>query len=147
MTPDFDALATIHAACFPRGWTAQELAALTRQDGVILRAAPGLDCPQGFILIQTVLDEAEILTIAVAPSARRSGWGRALLATAEQAARESGAGKMFLEVSERNPAALGLYQAAEYVTKGHRRAYYPDGSDAVLMEKALPALDGTERSA
>ena len=147
MNPDFDALAAIHAACFPRGWSAGELAGLVRQNGVILRSAPDAQQPLGFILIQSVLDEAEILTIAVAPSARRQGLGRILLTEAETAAQAGGVRKIFLDVSQNNSAALALYRSEGFVETGCRPAYYSDGSDAVLMEKTLPALDGAERSA
>ena len=50
-------------------------------------------------------DEAEVLTLAVAPAARRQGLGAALLETALLAAAAAGAGAMFLEVSTGNAAA------------------------------------------
>lgn len=147
MTPDFAALARLHADGFDRPWTADELARLTALDGMILTVRPQTGPPQAFALMQCVLDEAEVLTIVVAKPARGRGLGREVLAAAESEAAERGAERIFLDVSDRNPAGLALYRSAGYRETGRRRAYYSDGSDAILMEKARPLLDGPERSA
>ena len=87
MTPE--ELAAIHAACFTqqRPWRAAEFQTLLadKANFLITRGA-------GFLLGRTVLDEAELMTIAVAPTARRAGLGAALVATfeAEAKARELG---------------------------------------------------------
>lgn len=147
MTPDFAALARIHAEGFDRPWSADELERLAALDGMILTIRPETGEPGGFALMQSVLDEAEVLTIAVARAARGKGLGRAVLDAAEAEAFDRGARRVFLDVSDRNAAGLALYRAAGYRETGRRRAYYSDGSDAILMEKALAGLDGPERSA
>lgn len=129
------ALAAQHAAAFPPAdrWDAATWRTLLAQPGVFgLIAAEG-----GAILAQVAADEAEILTLAVHPWARRQGLGRALLAAAEQAAATAGAGTMFLEVASGNVAARGLYAAAGYVEIGRRRRYYPDGDDALVLQRRL----------
>ena len=74
MTPE--ALADIHAACFPaRPWTAEELKALISEPGSLLES----QTDKGFALARMTLDEAELLTIAVCPNAQGRGTGRALL--------------------------------------------------------------------
>ena len=60
---------------------------------------------------------------------------RRLLATAVQ---EADAGRMLLEVSADNPDALGFYAAEGFTAIGRRARYYRDGSDAVVMERAVP---------
>lgn len=147
MMPDFAALARIHAESFDRPWSASELERLAVLDGMILTVRPETGEPAGFALMQSVLDEAEVLTIAVAKAARGAGLGRAILTAAESEAVSRGARRVFLDVSNRNQAGLALYRSAGYRQTGSRRAYYSDGSDAILMEKALPILDGAERSA
>jgi glycine/D-amino acid oxidase-like deaminating enzyme len=64
--PDPAALAAVHARAFPAPWSRDEFAALLAQPGVLAVVEP-----DGFILIRVVLDEAEILTLAVRPEARR----------------------------------------------------------------------------
>jgi ribosomal-protein-alanine N-acetyltransferase len=131
------AMALIHEAAFPPGenWNAAMFAAQLGLPGVFAL----IDDAGGMILVRTAADEAEILTLAVAPEARRGGVARALLAAAARAAREAGAVKLFLEVSARNTAALALYQSAGFTTVGTRRRYYADGADALLMAQELTA--------
>ncbi|PKP84529.1 MAG: ribosomal-protein-alanine N-acetyltransferase [Alphaproteobacteria bacterium HGW-Alphaproteobacteria-2] len=140
-----EALARLHARAFtgaPRPWSAAEFNALLAAPGVQLAAADA-----GFALIRVVAGEAELLTLAVAPEARRRGLGRALLARAEARAAESGAVEMFLEVAADNAAALALYAAAGYARAGLRRGYYHPASgaavDALVLRKALVATAGS----
>ncbi|WP_420430325.1 ribosomal protein S18-alanine N-acetyltransferase [Hyphobacterium sp.] len=128
-------LAAIHARCFPQGWSSLDIAKLVSEPNVTaLRAGTGET--GGFILVRQAADEAEILTLAVDPSCRRSGFARSLLAAAEAALHEAGNRRIFLEVSDRNTAAQALYHAAGYCEAGRRSRYYSDGSDALIMEKS-----------
>lgn len=86
---------------------------------------------------RAVAGEAEVLTLAVHPAARRAGVGQALLAALAGEAARRGASVLFLEVSERNPAARGLYGRLGAVEAGRRRRYYPDGTDALLLRLKL----------
>jgi ribosomal-protein-alanine N-acetyltransferase len=63
------------------------------------------DSVEGFIICRTVCDEAEIITLCVIPQFRKRGAGKALLAKAEDCAKNRSARKMFLEVAEDNVAA------------------------------------------
>lgn len=139
MTPE--ALARLHARAFtgaPRPWDAAEFATLLAAPGVQL-----VTVEAGFALIRAVADEAELLTLAVAPEARRRGFGRALLAGAEARAAEVGALEMFLEVAADNRPARALYAAAGYAATGLRRGYYRGfegpAVDALVLRKALGA--------
>ena len=91
----------------------------------------------GMILARTVADEAEVLTLAVAPAAQRQGIGRALLQQALATARERGAAAIFLEVAASNMPARALYAAAGLDVVGQRPRYYPDGGDALVLRRAL----------
>ena len=131
-------LAALHARCFtlPRPWSADEFAALLAQDSTILATRP-----QGFALIRVVLDEAELLTIAVGPEHRRTGLGRDLLSVAENAAMGRGARRCFLEVGADNAAAIALYRSAGYAESGRRRGYYrlpgQPAVDALVLSRQL----------
>lgn len=137
---DLMRLAAIHAASFttPRPWSAAELAGLLAGRGVYLLREEG-----GFVMGRVVLDEVELLTIAVDPSARRRGLGARLLARFEVEARARGAALGYLEVAADNEAAQALYMRGGWVLAGRRRDYYhrPDGPplDAVLMSRDLTA--------
>ena len=113
-------MADIHASAFERPWDAATFDSLCGQPGVA-----ALGDTDGFILIRTVADEAEILTLAVRPETRRQGTGARLVAAGSQAAREQGAVSLHLEVADDNAAALALYGGAGFVETGRRPGYYP----------------------
>lgn len=126
------ALAALHAEAFDTPWSAQAFADLLDQAGVVLEGAD-----DGFILIRAVADEAEILTLAVRPSARRQGLGGRLVEAGSRRAVDLGATRMFLEVAEDNAPARGLYEALGFEAAGRRPRYYPRAEgpavDALLL--------------
>ncbi len=88
------AMAAVHATAFPPAdqWDADAMAKLLRMPG----AAAFVDPAGGMIMVRIAADEAEILTLAVAPAARRQGVGRRLLAEAGRHAAAQGATRLFL---------------------------------------------------
>lgn len=124
-------LAALHALCFDEAWDEAAIAGLLAMPGAFgYMAGPG-DAPDGFVLARLGGGEAEILTICVAPAARRSGLGRHLLQTAAASAVAAGAEVLFLEVAEDNPAAIRLYERFGFVLVGIRPAYYARGTSRV----------------
>lgn len=94
--------------------------------------------PLGFALGRVAVDEAEVLTIAIRPEARRRGHARALLRALMETAASRGAEALFLEVSERNDAARTLYAALGAEQVGRRPRYYHDNSAALVLRLPLP---------
>lgn len=137
-------LAALHAEAFPPhdAWPAEGLAKLLPAPGVAGRLA--LDSagrPQGFVLWRVAADEAEILTLAVRPQARRQGIARALMAQAAAEAGSAGAVRLFLEVSVENAGARALYAAQGFSETGRRPAYFPQPGgppvDALVLSLEL----------
>lgn len=95
----------------------------------------------GFSLTRRVIDEAELMLVAVLPSERGHGRGRRLVEGAMQKARQRGAHKMFLEVRDSNSAALGLYESLGFSEAGRRQNYYNGAMgerfDAITMRRDL----------
>lgn len=124
-------LADLHQQCFPhKPWSATDFAELKKSGCDVIASQ------NGFIVYRVVADEAEVITIGVAPTARRTGIAAAMLAIAEGDAAKRGAKKMFLEVSADNSAARALYSGAGYTEIGTRPKYY-DGVDAIMMRKNI----------
>jgi [ribosomal protein S18]-alanine N-acetyltransferase len=99
----------------------------------VVRLEPEAD-PAGFALVWHAADEVHLLDLAVDPSARRRGAGRALVAQVLAYAREVRARLVLLEVRRSNDAAIALYRSAGFSENGVRRGYYSDnGEDAVEM--------------
>jgi ribosomal-protein-alanine N-acetyltransferase len=143
---DCEALAEIHASAFRRGWSDAEFEALLVQPGVhaILayrNGAFGGRSAAGFILYRLAADEAEILSVAVAPDSRRRGIGRALLDETLRHAYREGAIGVHLEVEDTNAAAISLYRGAEFHEIGRRKGYYAQGRDtpagALVLHRRL----------
>lgn len=126
-------LAALHATCFPDPWNAAAISALLVTPGTLAYAHD-----DGFVLARVAGEEAEILTLAVAPPARGRGLGRALLQAVITKAGEMGATSMFLEVGVDNPSALALYAGLGFAKVGMRKAYY-NGRDALVLRLSLPA--------
>ena len=139
---DADKLARAHAQSFDASWTAPDIAALMAGSGAFaLLSEDEAGEATGFILGRALGGEAEILTLAVAPRARRSGLGRALVEALAGEARALGAKALFLEVAADNGAAISLYDQAGFLRAGVRKAYYarPGGPrmDALILRRAL----------
>jgi [ribosomal protein S18]-alanine N-acetyltransferase len=129
------ALAAIHAAAFPQhdAWG---------EDAIALQLAlPGafglIDERGGMLLGRITVDEAEVLTLAVAPLERRQGIATGLLRATTERVRAHGGTAMFLEVAIGNAPALALYRREGFIEVGRRRHYYSDSSDALVLRMNL----------
>lgn len=133
--PDADtlALARLHAACFAKAWDGQAIAGMLASPGTF-----AFHHESGFVMARATGDEAEILTLAVAPATRGRGLGRALLEAAIAKAQALGAAALFLEVGADNPHALALYAGLGFAQVGMRKGYYT-GKDALVLRLPLPA--------
>lgn len=94
----------------------------------------------GFSLTRLILDQAELLLVAVASERRSIGCGRALIEAAIDQARLRGATEMFLEVRDGNNSAMALYSKCHFAEIGRRKGYYAgtksERFDAITMRRA-----------
>lgn len=133
-----DELAAIHgrAMSVPPAWSAETIQGFLDFPGAVLATTSA-----GFALGRVVVDEAELLTLAVSPEARRQGQARFCLVGFEDMARQKGATRLFLEVAATNEAARALYASAGFSVDGVRPNYYQtkagDAIDAIVMSKTL----------
>lgn len=127
-------LAQLHARCFemPSPWPASAFEGLIESRGCFLIAEHN-----GFVLGRVTADEAELLTLAVAPEQLRKGLGRRLTRRFADHARAAGAQMAFLEVAANNDAAQALYRDLGWREAGRRKAYYAPGIDAIVMRHEL----------
>ncbi len=93
----------------------------------------------GFCILQPVLDEANLLLMAIDPSCQGQGLGYQLLKDSMQQLKNNPL-QIFLEVRESNQAAIKLYEKLDFHQIDLRRNYYPknDGTreHAVIMVKS-----------
>lgn len=95
----------------------------------------------GYYVQTIVLDEAHLLTIAVAPGVQRQGLGKVLLEHALAQAKLRRCQSMLLELRRSNLGAMQLYQTMGFVLVGCRKNYYradlQQREDALLMRLEL----------
>ncbi len=84
----------------------------------------------GFIIIQRIASDYELIKVGMLPSYRQKGltYGALLelLGTLEYE-------NFLLELKSTNTQALNLYQKLGFEINGHRKNYYSNGVDAILM--------------
>lgn len=136
---DADVIVAIEAAAFgPASWGGRAAADGLSERFVATTIAQdddGVDV--GYLMWRRLGDEAEILSIGVAPPHQRKGCARVLLAALLETARRDGVRALFLEVDAGNQAAIALYEEQGFSRIARRRRYYRSGADALVMRVDL----------
>lgn len=98
----------------------------------------------GFCILQPVLDEANLLLMAIAPACQKRGLGYQLLEQSidglVNARSTQGCNMIFLEVRQSNHAAIALYEKLGFAQIDLRKNYYPTSTGkehAVIMALTL----------
>lgn len=114
-----------------------------------LFAVSGTDCylikldqkPLGFGLTRAAADEAELITFCILPNECKNGYATLLLEWIIKDLQRQSIKRLFLEVSENNVAALGLYKKCSFDIIGRRKGYYQNkrgkNIDAIVMQCVL----------
>ena len=84
----------------------------------------------GYVGSQTVLQEADMMNVAVADSHRRRGIARLLV---EELIRQLDAYQLTLEVRQSNIAAISLYGSMGFTQVGMRKNYYQKPKENALI--------------
>ncbi|EJF81381.1 ribosomal-protein-alanine N-acetyltransferase [Candidatus Bartonella washoeensis] len=144
---DSASLSQIHQHCFIPSWKKQTFDHFLQDHSIFGYKASLIGQPDqilGFCLCRLILDEAEIITIAVQPHCRRQGIGHLLIDSTLRYLQHKHAIKLFLEVEETNLSALNLYQCFEFQKISKRPAYYQSKNsriDAIIMQKTFKQTD------
>lgn len=138
---DAEDLAALHAHAFRHGWPATEMEALISDPTVTtLVAREGRTAftrrPVGFVMVRAAADEAEVLTVAVAPTRRGRGIGRLMMDETIRRLYFMRVASLFLEVDEGNASALTLYRRLGFREVGRRANYYAGGTANALVMRA-----------
>jgi len=89
----------------------------------------------GYAGIAALPPEADVQTIAVAPSAQRLGLGTDLLRALLDEAGRRACTTVMLEVAADNQPAIALYERHGFERISTRRDYYAPGRDAIIMRR------------
>ncbi len=89
----------------------------------------------GYIVYHIVIDEAEILNIVIDEKFKKKGYGTYLLKNTIEDLHNKNIKTVFLEVGEKNIAAISLYKNWGFKKYNIRENYYKNGENAILMKK------------
>lgn len=131
-------------------WRAADYDSLVGQPGNVALAATVAAAEErnagailGFAIFRQVVDEAELLNLAVEPSNQRRGIGHALLKEGMRRLVQARAQFLFLEVRGSNQAALALYASMGFEHLSLRPAYYQNPcEDGYVLRLKSPGLKG-----
>lgn len=135
---DVPAIADLEKLCFSDPWSEKSIASelsnpyslwlVWEEEGKVL----------GYIGSQSVPPEADVMNLAVVPTARGRKIGSKLLTALCELLHSRGIDKLLLEVRVSNISAIRLYEGFDFQLLGRRPKYYVNPTeDALIMGKEL----------
>ena len=130
-------VASIEEMSFSLPWSLESLELmLTERASALVALEDGRVL--GYVGMMCVLDEGQIINVAVHPDARRRGVGRSLMEATQTYAKERGIVFLSLEVRESNIAARSLYSSLGWEEQGIRKGFYSHPvENACVMTKSI----------
>jgi ribosomal-protein-alanine N-acetyltransferase len=119
-------------------WSRDSYISLAEQDGALALVLDTDGEITGFLIGRRLVDQAEVLNLAVRMKYRGKRQGTALLASALEEFTRGSVKRVYLEVRESNTAAIAFYERHGFSKTGLRKGYYRDPDEpAITMEKEL----------
>lgn len=129
-------VAGLEKLCFSDPWSENSIASelcnplsmwlVAETDGIVV----------GYVGSQTVMDETDMMNIAVHPECRRQGVAAALVNALIASLKDAGSHSLTLEVRASNAPARALYDMLGFQQVGLRRNYYHNPKeDALILRK------------
>ena len=129
-------IARLEAQCFSDPWSEKSIASELENPLSLWLVAEENDQVFGYVGSQTVLDESDMMNIAVDPRFRRQGIARALIETLIAELSKMGSRCLRLEVRVSNENARALYARMGFQQLGLRKNYYHNPKeDALILGK------------
>ncbi len=131
-------IAALEKICFHDPWDERSVASELNNPLSLWLVAINGETVVGYIGSQTVLDESDMMNVAVHPDYRRQGIAEALARSLAARLKEKGSISLALEVRVSNAPAIALYKKLGFIRAGLRKNYYRNPKeDAYILKLAL----------
>ena len=125
-------VAEIEQACFANPWQISSIRGELENNCSFIYVAVEDNKPVGYVNVYCVLDDIDVVRVAVLPEYRRRKIAESILKTAMNRHK----GTVYLDVRESNVPAINLYKSLGFEDTGVRKNYYTNPTEnAVLMKK------------
>ena len=129
-------IAALEQQCFSDPWSLRSITSELSNPLSLWLVAEENGTVAGYVGSQSVLGEADMLNLAVAPTFRRQGVGRKLVQTLVEQLNKKGSHILILEVRASNEPEISLYNELGFVQVGRRPNYYVHPKeDALILRK------------
>ena len=126
-------IAALEKQCFSDPWSENSVASELENPLSLWLIAEEDGAVCGYVGSQTVLDETDMMNIAVHPDCRRKGIAAALITELVSRLKARGSRVLRLEVRESNFSAIALYEALGFTQLGLRKNYYRNPKENGLI--------------
>ena len=129
-------VAALEKLCFSAPWSEDSVAGVLENSLSVWLICEDRGKVLGYVGSQTVLDETDMMNIAVLPEARRAGIGERLILSLIELLKDRGSRSLTLEVRASNTPAISLYEKLGFLQVGRRPNYYRSPrEDALILRK------------
>lgn len=132
---DVDILAEIEHECFTDPWETPYFQGLLANPAVYFAIAEIDGVPVSFGGMTVVIDECDIINVAVSKNVRRLGIGSAMVGHLLRICKDRGVVSVFLEHRESNIAAAALYDSYGFEIYSKRKKYYSSPTEDAILRK------------
>ena len=137
---ELDAVCRLEEKSLSVPWTRQDFESAIQNEAIVFAHAVSDGETAGYIMMQLLGDEGEILNLAVDPDFRRRGAASALLEDCLSRA-DRAAASVYLEVRRSNEGARALYEKFGFAVIGERKRYYSHPAEDALVMCRAPKND------
>ena len=131
-------VAALEAICFRDPWSEASVRSELTNPLSLWLVATENDMVAGYVGSQTVLDESDMMNVAVHPDHRRRGIAESLVTALCDSLKQKGSSSLTLEVRSSNLGAIALYEKLGFTQVGLRKNYYRNPKeDALILRKIL----------
>lgn len=129
-------VAELERVSFSDPWSEKSIASELENELALWLVAVENDSVAGYVGSQTVMDETDMMNLAVAPELRRQGIAEKLVTELVEALKKRGSRCLTLEVRASNEPAKALYRKLDFAEAGVRKNYYRNPrEDALILRK------------